>query len=92
MRRVNYAANRERINAQKRAAYALRQKNRGKKVSITDIAIQKVPLVAPNGADHQTTRSLLMLKQMLLLITGCGVNHRKVLYCAIITPGKVTFL
>ena len=54
MRRVNYAANKERINAQKRAAYALRQKNRGKKVSITDIAIQKVPLVAPNGADHQT--------------------------------------
>ena len=54
MRRGNYAANKERINAQKRAAYALRQKNRGKKVSITDIAIQKVPLVAPNGADHQT--------------------------------------
>ena len=54
MRRVNYAANKERINAKKRAAYALRQKNRGKKVSITDIAIQKVPLVAPNGADHQT--------------------------------------
>mgnify|MGYP001105250493 CR=1 FL=1 len=54
MRRVNYAANKERINAQKRAAYALRQKNRGKKVSITDIAIPKVPLVAPNGADHQT--------------------------------------
>ena len=54
LRRVNYAANRERINAQKRAAYALRQKNRGQKVTITDIAIQKVPLVAPNGADHQT--------------------------------------
>lgn len=54
LRRVNYAANRERINAQKRAAYALRQKNRGRKVAITDIAIQKVPLVAPNGADHQT--------------------------------------
>lgn len=54
LRRVNYAKNRERINAQKRAAYALRQKNRGQKVSITDIAIQKVPLVAPNGADHQT--------------------------------------
>lgn len=54
LRRVNYAKNRERINAQKRAAYALRQKNRGQKVAITDIAIQKVPLVAPNGADHQT--------------------------------------
>lgn len=54
MRRINYAANRERINAQKRAAYQLRQKNRGKKVFITDQAIQKVPLVAPNGADHQT--------------------------------------
>ena len=54
LRRVNYAANKERINAQKRAAYALRQKNRGQKVAITDIAIQKVPLVAPNGADHQT--------------------------------------
>ena len=54
LRRVNYARNRERINAQKRAAYALRQKNRGQKVAITDIAIQKVPLVAPNGADHQT--------------------------------------
>ena len=54
LRRVEYAKNRERINAQKRAAYALRQKNRGQKVAITDIAIQKVPLVAPNGADHQT--------------------------------------
>ena len=54
LRRVNYAKNREHINAQKRAAYALRQKNRGQKVAITDIAIQKVPLVAPNGADHQT--------------------------------------
>lgn len=54
LRRVNYAKNRERINAQKMAAYALRQKNRGQKVAITDIAIQKVPLVAPNGADHQT--------------------------------------
>lgn len=54
LRRVNYTKNRERINAQKRAAYALRQKNRGQKVAITDIAIQKVPLVAPNGADHQT--------------------------------------
>ena len=54
LRRVNYAKNRERINAQKRAAYALRQKNRGQKVAITDIAIQKVPLGAPNGADHQT--------------------------------------
>lgn len=54
LRRVNYAKNRERINAQKRAAYALRQKNRGQKVAITDIAIQKVPLVAPNGADHRT--------------------------------------
>lgn len=39
MSRVNYAANKERINAQKRAAYALRQKNRGKKVAITDIAV-----------------------------------------------------
>lgn len=29
LRRVEYAKNRERINAQKRAAYALRQKNRG---------------------------------------------------------------
>ena len=54
LRRVNYAKNKERINAQKRAAYALRQKNRGKKVAITDIAIQKVPLVAPNGANDQT--------------------------------------
>ena len=54
LRRVEYAKNKERINAQKRAAYALRQKNRGQKVAITDIAIQKVPLVAPNGADHQT--------------------------------------
>ena len=54
MRRIDYAARKDAINAQKRAAYALRQKNRGQKVAITDIAIQKVPLVAPNGADHQT--------------------------------------
>lgn len=54
MRRIDYAANRERINEQKRAAYQLRQKNRGQKVFITDQAIQKVPLVAPNGVNHQT--------------------------------------
>ena len=54
LRRANYTANKDKINAQKRAAYALRQKNRGKKVFITDIAIQKVPLVAPYGADDRT--------------------------------------
>ena len=54
MRRIDYAARKDAINAQKRAAYQLRQKNRGQKVFITDQAIQKVPLVAPNGADHQT--------------------------------------
>lgn len=54
MRRIDYAARKNAINAQKRAAYQLRQKNRGQKVFITDQAIQKVPLVAPNGADHQT--------------------------------------
>lgn len=54
MRRAYYAKYRDAINAQKRAAYQLRQKNRGQKVFITDQAIQKVPLVAPNGADHQT--------------------------------------
>lgn len=54
MRRIDYAARKDAINAQKRAAYQLRHKNRGKKVFITDQAIQKVPLVAPNGADHQT--------------------------------------
>lgn len=54
MRRAYYAKYRDAINAQKRAAYQLRQKNRGQKVFITDQAIQKVPLVAPYGADHQT--------------------------------------
>lgn len=53
-RRIDYAARKDVINAQKRAAYQLRQKNRGQKVFITDQAIQKVPLVAPNGANHQT--------------------------------------
>lgn len=54
MRRIDYAARKDAINAQKRAAYQLRQKNRGQKVFITEQAIQKVPLVAPNGADYQT--------------------------------------
>lgn len=53
-RRIDYAARKDVINAQKRAAYQLRQKNRGQKVFITDQAIQKVQLVAPNGANHQT--------------------------------------
>ena len=53
MRRADYQANKDMINAQKRAAY-LRRKNRRKKVNITDIAIQKVPLIAPNGIDQQT--------------------------------------
>lgn len=54
MRRERYAQNKDKINAQKRAAYELRQKNRGKKVFITDQAIQKVPLVTPNGVNDQT--------------------------------------
>ncbi|MDD6629645.1 MAG: hypothetical protein PUE74_01835, partial [Faecalibacterium sp.] len=36
----------------KRAAYQLRKKNRGQKVFITDQAIQKAPLVAPNGGER----------------------------------------
>ena len=49
LRRGLYAKNRDRINAQKRAAYTLRQKNRGKKVAITEIAVEKVPRVVFGG-------------------------------------------
>lgn len=54
LRRIDYAARKDIINAQKRAAYQLQQKNRGQKVFITDQAIQKVPLVAPTGTNRQT--------------------------------------
>ena len=53
MRRAHYARHKDEINAQKRAAYQLRQKNRGKKVFITDIAIDKVPKVTFNGMNQE---------------------------------------
>ena len=53
MRRAQYAKNKDFINAQKRAAYALRQKNRGKKVYITDIAVEKVPKVSFSGISDE---------------------------------------
>ena len=49
MRRADYQANKDIINAQKRRAYQLRQKNRGKKIAITDQAIEKISLVQPYG-------------------------------------------
>ena len=88
MRRVNYAANRERINAQKRAAYALRQKNRGKKVSITDIAIQKVPLVTPNGADHQTAFFIQETHKELLRFAQTQNNSNEVACLLDLTTGE----
>ena len=71
MRRIDYAARKDAINAQKRAAYQLRQKNRGQKVFITDQAIQKVPLVAPNGADHQTALFIQETHRELLNLVLC---------------------
>lgn len=88
MRRIDYAANRERINAQKRAAYALRQKNRGKKVSITDIAIQKVPLVAPNGADHQTAFFIQETHKELLRFAQTQNNSNEVACLLDLTTGE----
>ena len=71
MRRIDYAARKDAINARKRAAYQLRQKNRGQKVFITDQAIQKVPLVAPNGADHQTALFIQETHRELLNLVLC---------------------
>ncbi len=88
MRRIDYAAHRERINAQKRAAYALRQKNRGKKVSITDIAIQKVPLVAPNGADHQTAFFIQETHKELLRFAQTQNNSNEVACLLDLTTGE----
>lgn len=88
MRRIDYTAHRERINAQKRAAYALRQKNRGKKVSITDIAIQKVPLVAPNGADHQTAFFIQETHKELLRFAQTQNNSNEVACLLDLTTGE----
>lgn len=88
LRRVNYAKNRERINAQKRAAYALRQKNRGQKVAITDIAIQKVPLVAPNGADHQTAFFIQETHKELLRFAQKQNNSNEVACLLDLTTGE----
>ena len=78
MRRIDYAANRERINAQKRAAYELRQKNRGKKVFITEQAILKVPLVAPQGVDNQTALFIQKAHQELLKFSRTQNNSNEV--------------
>ncbi len=88
MRRIDYAARKDAINAQKRAAYALRQKNRGKKVSITDIAIQKVPLVAPNGADHQTAFFIQETHKELLQFAQTQNNSNEVACLLDLTTGE----
>ena len=88
MRRIDYAARKDAINAQKRAAYALRQKNRGKKVSITDIAIQKVPLVAPNGADHQTAFFIQETHKELLRFAQTQNNSNEVACLLDLTTGE----
>lgn len=88
MRRIDYAARKDAINAQKRAAYALRQKNRGKKVSITDIAIQKVPLVAPNGADHQTAFFIQEAHKELLRFAQTQNNSNEVACLLDLTTGE----
>ncbi len=54
MRREHYARHKDGINAQKRAAYQLRQKNRGKKVFVTDVAIDKVPKIKFKGINDET--------------------------------------
>lgn len=66
MRRAKYAKNKDAINAQKRAAYALRQKNRGRKVSVTNIAIDKVPLVTFGGISEETARTVQQAHKELL--------------------------
>lgn len=66
MRRAQYAKNKDKINAQKREAYALRQKNRGKKVLITDIAMDKVPLVTFGGISEETARTVQQVHKELL--------------------------
>ena len=58
LRRGLYAKNRDRINAQKRAAYTLRQKNRGKKVAITEIAVEKVPKVVFGGISEEMAKTV----------------------------------
>lgn len=88
MRRIDYAARKDAINAQKRAAYALRQKNRGKKVPITDIAIQKVPLVAPNGADHQTAFFIQETHKELLRFAQTQNNSNEVACLLDLTTGE----
>ena len=88
MRRIDYAARKDAINAQKRAAYALRQKNRGQKVDITDIAIQKVPLVAPNGADHQTAFFIQETHKELLRFAQMQNNSNEVACLLDLTTGE----
>lgn len=88
MRRIDYAAHKDRINAQKRAAYALRQKNRGKKVSVTDIAIQKVPLVAPKGVDRQTALSIQETHKELLRFTQKQNDSNEVACLLDLTTGE----
>lgn len=78
MRREHYAANKDEINAQQRAAYALRQKNRGKKIFITDQAIQKVPLVVPYGVDNQTALFIQKSHQELLQFSKTKNNSNEV--------------
>ena len=67
LRRGLYAKNRDRINAQKRAAYTLRQKNRGKKVAITEIAVEKVPRVVFGGISEEMAKTVQQAHKDLLI-------------------------
>ena len=66
MRREHYAKHKDRINAQKRAAYQLRQKNRGKKVFITDVAIDKVSKTTFRGVSDKTADQIQQTHRELL--------------------------
>ena len=72
LRRGLYAKNRDRINAQKRAAYTLRQKNRGKKVAITAIAVEKVPKVVFGGISEEMAKTVQQAHKDLLI---CAKDH-----------------
>ncbi len=82
MRRVNYAANKERINAQKRAAYAERQKHlisaaergKGPITKITDSVINDFPAVKVDWFTEDQNKQFRSLHKELLQTTRVKNN------------------
>lgn len=84
MRRIQYQANKDKINAQKRANYAeknktvISQHKKGDKVNITDVAIDKVKAIGPSQSSTEEKTLLQEMNKQILKISKESNNSNEV--------------